>query len=106
MVDILAGVLSGGGFGIQLASGENMTWTMAIDIAAFRPVDQFKKMMDAMIQELHATPPEPGADRVRVAGDPEFDVEAERRERGIPLHTTQYEAIVTTARRVGAQVLI
>lgn len=106
MVDILAGVLSGGGFSAQLAGGENMTWTMAIDIAAFRPVAAFKAMMDAMIQELHATPPDPGVDRVLVAGDPELDIEAERRERGIPLHTTQYEAIVATARRVGAAVSI
>ena len=106
MVDILAGVLSGGGFSAQLAGGENMTWTMAVDIAAFRSVDEFKAMMDEMIQELHATPPEPGADRVMVAGDPEYDTEAERREQGIPLHTTQYEAIVATARRVGAPVLI
>jgi len=106
MVDILAGVLSGGGFSAQLAGGENMTWTMAIDIAAFRPVAEFKALMDAMIQELHATPPEPGVDRVLVAGDPEFDAEAERCAHGIPLHTTQYEAIVATARRIGAPVLI
>lgn len=106
MVDILAGVLSGGGFSAQLAGGENMTWTMAINIAAFRPVAEFKAMMDAMIQELHATPPEPGGDRVLVAGDPEFDTEAERRMRGVPLHTTQYEAIVATARHVGAQLFI
>lgn len=106
MVDILAGVLSGGGFGAQLAGGENMAWTMAIDIASFRPVEEFKAMMDAMIQELHATPPEPGVERVLVAGDPEFDTEIERRARGIPLHTTQYEAIVATAHRVGAPLLI
>ncbi len=106
MVDILAGVLSGGGFGAQLAGGENMAWTMAIDIAAFRPAEEFKVMMDAMIQALHTTPPEPGVDRVRVAGDPEFDTEVERREQGIPLHITQYDAIVATARRVGAQVHI
>jgi LDH2 family malate/lactate/ureidoglycolate dehydrogenase len=62
--------------------------------------------MDAMIQALHATPPKPGADRVLVAGDPEFDTEAERRARGIPVHTTQYEAIVATARRVGAALFI
>ena len=83
-----------------------MSWTMAIDIAAFRPVEQFKAMMDAMIQELHATPPEPDAERVLVAGDPEFDTEVDRQKRGIPLHTTQYEAIIATARRVGAQILI
>ena len=63
-------------------------------------------MMDAMIGELHATPPEPGADRVLVAGDPELDTEVERQARGIPLHTTQYDAIIATARRVGAQVII
>ena len=106
MVDILAGVLSGGGFSAQLAGGENMTWVMAVDIAALRPVADFKAMMDAMIQELHATPPEPGAERVLVAGDPELDTEAERQARGIPVHTTQYEAIVATARRVGAPVFI
>ena len=106
MVDILAGVLSGGGYSAQLGGGENMTWTMAVDIAAFRPVAEFKAMMDAMIGELHATPPEPGAERVLVAGDPELDTEAERQERGIPLHVTQYEAIVATARRVSAPVII
>lgn len=68
MVDILAGVLSGGGFSAQLAGGETMTWVMAVDIAAFRPVAEFKAMMDALIQALHATPPEPGAERVLVAG--------------------------------------
>ncbi len=106
MVDILAGVLSGGGFGAQLNGGENMTWTMAVDIAAFRPVAEFKAMMDAMIQELHATPPDPRADRVLVAGDPEFDTDLERRAHGIPLHKTQYEAIIATARRVGAPVFV
>jgi len=106
MVDILAGVLSGGGFGAQLAGGENMAWTMAVDIATFRPIAEFKAMMDEMIRELHATPPEPGAERVLVAGDPEFETEAERRERGIPLPAAQYETIVATARRVGARVII
>ena len=45
-------------------------------------------------------------ERVLVAGDPEFDTEVDRQKRGIPLHTTQYEAIIATARRVGAQILI
>lgn len=106
MVDILAGVLSGGGFGAQLAAGENMTWTMAVDVTTFRPIKEFKAMMDAMIRELHATPSEPGAARVQVAGDPEFDAEAERRRHGIPLLRVQYESIVTTAQRMGVPVLM
>lgn len=106
MVDILAGVLSGGGFGARLAPGENMTWTMAVDISTFRPVDEFKAMMDEMISNLHATPPEPGMDRVLVAGDPEFDTEAERKQNGLPLHVTQYEAIVAKAKSIGAEIFI
>jgi LDH2 family malate/lactate/ureidoglycolate dehydrogenase len=106
VVDILAGVLSGGGFGAQLSGGDNMTWTMAVDISKFRPLADFKAMMDDMIRELHATPPEPGADRVLVAGDPEFDAEEERSAKGIPLHTSQYDAMRATAKRVGAEVVI
>ena len=106
VVDILAGVLSGGGFGAQLSGGENMTWTMAVDISKFRSVDEFKAMMDEMIQTLHATPAEPGADRVLVAGDPEFDAEEERSKNGIPLHTSQYDGMRETAKRVGAEVVI
>jgi LDH2 family malate/lactate/ureidoglycolate dehydrogenase len=106
VVDILAGVLSGGGFGAQLSGGENMTWTMAVDISKFRPLADFKAMMDDMVQTLHATPPEPGADRVLVAGDPEFDAEEERSKNGIPMHTSQYEGMRATAMRVGAEVVI
>lgn len=103
MVDILCGVLSGGGFGAQLQAGENMSWTMAVDIAHFRPVAEFKAQMDEMIRTLHETPVAPGTDGVQVAGDPEFETAAIRRERGIPVHPPQYEAIVATAMRLGVE---
>lgn len=43
-------------------------------------------MIDALIQALRTTPPEPGTDRVLVVGDPEFDAEAARRARGMPFY--------------------
>ena len=101
MVDILCGVLSGGGFSAQLHSGRNMSWTMAVNIAAFRPVDEFKAMMDEMIQTLHETPTSSDGKRVQVAGDPEFDAAVIRQARGIPVHPPQYEAIVAAAQRLG-----
>jgi LDH2 family malate/lactate/ureidoglycolate dehydrogenase len=58
----------------------------AIDIAAFCPVDGFKADLDSYIDVLHAQQPAPGVDRVRVAGEPEFEAEAERSRAGIPLH--------------------
>lgn len=106
VVDILAGVLSGGGFGTQLSAGENMTWTMAIDISKFRSVDDFKSMIDEMIRDLHATPAEPGEDRVLVAGDPEWDAEEERLEKGIPLHNSQYDEMRSFAARKNIELFI
>ncbi len=106
MVDILAGVLSGGGFGAQLKGGENMTWTMAVDISKFRPLDDFKAMMDEMIQSLHSTPAEPGEDRVLVAGDPEWEAEAERSEKGIPMHESQYDEMRARAQELDVELFI
>jgi LDH2 family malate/lactate/ureidoglycolate dehydrogenase len=106
MVDILCGVLSGGGFSAQLSRGENMTWVMAIDIARFRDVDEFKSMMDDMIRELHATTALPGEDRVLVAGDPEADAADDRLANGVPVENGQYAAIRARAAEVGVDVII
>ncbi len=106
MVDILCGVLSGGGYSSFIGGGRNMSFAMAIDIDAFRPVDEFKEMMDEMIRALHDTPTEPGADRVMVAGDPEDDAMKDREANGVPILQARYDEIVGIARRVGAEVLI
>lgn len=57
----------------------------AIRIDAFRPVDGFKRGMDAMIQALHAAPKEEGQDRIYVAGEIEHETEQQRLREGIPL---------------------
>jgi L-2-hydroxycarboxylate dehydrogenase (NAD+) len=106
VVDILCGVLSGGGFSSQLERGENMTWVMAIDIARFRDIDDFKAMMDDMIRELHATPTLPRADRVMVAGDPEADATDDRLANGVPVENGQYAAIRERATELGVEVVI
>jgi len=106
MVDILCGVLSGGGFSSQLARGENMTWTMAIDIVRFRDIDDFKAMMDDMIRVLHATPALLGEDRVLVAGDPEADATDDRLANGVPVENGQYEEMRARAVELGVEVVI
>jgi len=57
----------------------------AIRIDAFRPVDGFKRGMDAMIQALHAAPKEEGQERIYVAGEIEHETEQKRLQEGIPL---------------------
>jgi LDH2 family malate/lactate/ureidoglycolate dehydrogenase len=88
MVDIFSGVLSGLGFCRMI---DMETWEMghfvgAWRIDAFRPADEFKRMMDKMIRELRATKPAPGSRGVMVPGEKEHLTQAERRERGVPLH--------------------
>ena len=106
MVDILCGVLSGGGFSRQLARGENMTCLIAVDIGRFRDIDDFKAMMDDMIHELHSTPTLPGEDRVLVAGDPESDATDDRLVNGVPVENGNYAGIKTRAAELGVEVVI
>ena len=94
MVATMCAVLSGGwddghdgdeqAFNGYRQSGDSHFFG-AIRIDAFRPVDGFKRGMDAMIQALHAAPKEAGQDRIYVAGEIEHETEQKRMKDGIPL---------------------
>jgi LDH2 family malate/lactate/ureidoglycolate dehydrogenase len=85
-VDIMCGVLSGNGFGMHLPDGKVGHFFGAIKIDAFIELEQFRSMMDQLLEDLNATPTIPGAERVLYAGQRERETEAERRAKGIPLH--------------------
>ncbi|MBI2964941.1 MAG: Ldh family oxidoreductase [Chloroflexi bacterium] len=106
MVDILCGVLSGGGYSALCREGDNHTFMLAMDIGKFREIDEFKSMMDAMIRALHATPAEPGTDKVLVAGDPEHEIYKERSANGIPLHKSIVASMRSKAAELGVPALI
>jgi L-2-hydroxycarboxylate dehydrogenase (NAD+) len=106
MVDILCSVLAGArahlGDPHTFSAGEPADVNhvvAAISIAAFGTVEEFTRDMDAYIDGMHRVPPAPGVDRVRVAGEPEFEAEEERRRSGIPLH----ESVATSLRALGAE---
>ena len=84
VVDILAGVLTGFGYGAVPGRPNFGHYVAAYSIDAFTDVQQFKHQMDEWVQMMNSTRPAPGHDRVIVAGQPEAEVEAERREEGIP----------------------
>ncbi|MGH7275561.1 MAG: Ldh family oxidoreductase [Candidatus Rokuibacteriota bacterium] len=93
MVDILSGVLNGAVYG-NLAERSDMKERRvhnaghcfaAIDPARFRPIEDFKRDMDDMIEALKSSPRAEGQERIYVAGEPEFDSEQRRRKDGIPL---------------------
>jgi LDH2 family malate/lactate/ureidoglycolate dehydrogenase len=105
MVDILCGVLSGHGALVQSDKGMSH-FLLAMDISAFRPVEDFKAMMDELIDALHNTPRAPGHERIYVAGEPEWEIYQERTKKGIPLHKDVYAFLTNLAKEMGVEASI
>ncbi len=101
MVDILAGVLAGGGSSVDLDYGSNMAWFMAIDIRQMRPIDEFKADMDRLIRYFAATRPSDPSRPVILPGDPEADAFEFRSRAGIPLHRDTLATLRTRAQSLG-----
>ena len=91
-VDALAGVLSGGSFGRELAGAEGKSQEVAgighfflvIRLRAFSPWVKFRNRFKEMLHQL-TTAPAAGTPRIYYPGEAEFAIEQERRATGIPL---------------------
>ena len=70
---------------------------MAIDISRFTDIRKFRSRLSALLKELRAVPPAPGAKRVQVAGDPEWSCYADRSRRGIPISNEEMSELVSAA---------
>lgn len=57
----------------------------AMRVDAFRPADEFKEHMDIWIDRFRNATPVEGQEKVLIPGDPEREMEADRRISGIPL---------------------
>ena len=58
---------------------------MAIDVARFRPMEEFLHEVDAYIDAVHSAPRATGVERLYVPGEIEFEMADARRQDGIPL---------------------
>lgn len=98
IVDILSAVLSGANYGPWVPPfvaflqpdpnpvGEGIGHFFgAMRVDAFRPAEEFKANMDTWIERFRSAKTTPGNEKVLIPGDPERELEAERREKGIPL---------------------
>jgi LDH2 family malate/lactate/ureidoglycolate dehydrogenase len=100
-VSILGGILSGAGFSTILPPRKFGHTFGAINIAAFRPVSEFKAMMDDMIRRLRNSKKAPGHDRIYVAGEIEYETAQQRRTHGIPLSPTTAETLTDLSQELG-----
>lgn len=86
MVEIFCAVLSGAQPSTLGEADDIEHFVGAINVDAFTPIEEFKVMMDNFMRVLKETPPAPEHERVLVAGQPEAEMELDRRKNGIPLH--------------------
>jgi L-2-hydroxycarboxylate dehydrogenase (NAD+) len=98
MVDILCGVLCGAAFGADLSdpatsSGRVSHFFGAIRIDGFRDPREFRRDMDRLLRDLKNCPVAEGAERVYVAGQKEFEKEAESARLGVLLLSKTYAQI-------------
>ncbi|HLW20390.1 MAG TPA: Ldh family oxidoreductase, partial [Cyclobacteriaceae bacterium] len=97
IVDIFSAVLSGANYGPWVPPfvaflqpdpnpvGEGLGHFFgAMRVDAFRPAEAFKENMDTWISRFRAAKTTPGHEKVLIPGDPERELEAERRAYGIP----------------------
>ncbi|MBI5218285.1 MAG: Ldh family oxidoreductase [Bacteroidia bacterium] len=94
VVEILCAALQGGIFlrtleGMQ--DGKKVPYRighffMAIDINAFTEIEQFKKTTGDILRQLRASKKMPGAERIYTAGEKEYLVMQERKDKGIPVN--------------------
>jgi len=93
MVEILTGVLSGGGIMKEVPSWlfkmeepNNVSHMfIAVDISKFIDPDQFNKRMETMIQYLHTAPKAKGTERIYYPGEMEWERYKIAREKGLVL---------------------
>jgi LDH2 family malate/lactate/ureidoglycolate dehydrogenase len=71
LVDLLAGVLSGGGFGrtANLFTGDVGQFYWALDVRAFMPVEEFLARVDAQIDQVKASECIDGVEEIVVPGE-------------------------------------
>ena len=116
IVDIFSGVLSGANYGpwvppfpAYLAMPEHQPgegighFFGAMRIDAFRPADEFKLHMDKWINRFRTAKTIDGQARVMVPGEPETEMEMERKQNGIPLMQTVIDDLRSLATKFGIQ---
>lgn len=102
MVEILCGLLTGLGFGVEPTGRHNDGCFMAVfKVDAFRPLAEFKKEVAAFARYLNDTKPAEGFDRVYYPGEIEHLKEVDRRENGIEVEEATFQKLRDLANGYG-----
>src|SRR5271169_6310938 len=102
MVEILCGLLTGLGFGVEPSGRHNDGCFMAVfKVDAFRPLAQFKTDIGEFAVYLKATRPAEGSSGVYYPGEIEHMREQDRRENGVEVEDATWYKLRTLAEGYG-----
>jgi len=102
MVEILCGLLTGLGFGVEPSGRHNDGCFMAVfKVEAFRPLAEFKREVAEFARYLKATPPAQGSPGVFYPGEVEHMREQERRRSGIEVEQATWDKLRALAKEYG-----
>jgi uncharacterized oxidoreductase len=106
LIDILAGILTGAGHCRQGSTytGDGML-AIALDVAHFLPLDQFRAQVAELAAYVKDCPSAPGVEHIYIPGEIEARTRAERLRSGIPLEPATCERIEQICRRLGVEPL-
>ena len=103
--ELLGGALAGGLAIHERGGGEqriiNGMLTILLAPAALADPATFQREMRACLEWIKASPPQPGTDRVQLAGEPERLMRAKRLAEGIPVDETTWNEILAAAGALG-----
>ncbi|MDJ0896293.1 MAG: Ldh family oxidoreductase [Alphaproteobacteria bacterium] len=110
-IGMLASLLSGAAYGTELGNmddgptpGLDGHFVLAINVAAFAPVDQVKARVDAILRQVRHGNRAPGVERLFTPGEIEAELELDQRVNGIPLNSETLNGILEQGRAVGADI--
>jgi LDH2 family malate/lactate/ureidoglycolate dehydrogenase len=108
MMGMLSTLLSGASYGTQLGnmedgaqSGRDGQVFIAIEAAAFQPLDEIRRRVDAISREIRTSRRRAGVDRLYPPGLLEAAFEKERAKTGIPLNDETIADLAKTAQGLG-----
>ncbi|MCH8897941.1 MAG: Ldh family oxidoreductase [Chloroflexi bacterium] len=104
MVEILSGLLTGLGFGIDPQARHNDgVFVTAFDVAKFRPLADFKKEVKEFTEFVKTSPPAEGFTEVLYPGEPEYLTEQKRRAEGIFIEDETWNKITELMQGLGVE---
>jgi LDH2 family malate/lactate/ureidoglycolate dehydrogenase len=105
MTDVLTGVIGGGGYGLTPYADQaklDVSHTLiALDIAWFMPVDEFRRRMDDFSHMVKSRAPRPGVPEVLIPGEQEARRVARKSAAGVPLDDEVLADLQALGRELG-----